>query len=69
VGKGLVNSEIMLVQGEKTRTALLLPPRYRQHEEEIVKIYGLADVRPVGLSAAVKWLKEMCSRREQAAVA
>ena len=69
VGKGLVNSEIMKIEGEKTRTTLLLPPRYRNHEEELVKIYGLADVRPVGLSAAVKWLKEFFAGKEQPATA
>jgi len=65
VGKGLVNSEIMKVEGTKAKTALLLPPRYRNHEEEIVKAYGLVDVRPVGLSAAVKWLKEFFAGKEQ----
>lgn len=69
VGKGLVNSEIMKIEGEKTRTTLLLPPRYRSHEEALVKIYGLADVRPVGLSAAVKWLKEFFAGKEQPAAA
>ena len=69
VGKGLVNSEIVTIEGEKTRTALLLPPRYRNHEEELVKIYGLTDVRPIGLSAAVKWLKELFTGKEQPATA
>lgn len=65
VGKGLVNSEILRLEGEKAKTALLLPPRYREHEEELVKIYGLVDVRPIGLSAAVKWLKEFFVGKEQ----
>jgi hypothetical protein len=69
VGKGLVNSEIMRVEGEKTKTALLLPPRYRSHEAELVAAYGLAGVRPVGLSAAVKWLKEFFAGKEQPVVA
>lgn len=69
VGKGLVNSEIVEVGGGKTKTTLLLPPRYRDHEEEIVKIYGLTDVRPIGLSAAVKWLKEFFTGKEQPLVA
>jgi hypothetical protein len=58
VGKGLVNSEIMRLEGEKAKTVLLLPPRYRSHEADLVAAYGLVDVRPVGLSAAVKWLRE-----------
>lgn len=69
VGKGLVNSEILRVEGEKARTMTLLPPRYRNHEEELVKIYGLTDVRPIGLSAALKWLKEFFAGKEQPATA
>lgn len=65
VGKGLVNSEIMKIEAEKTRTIFLLPPRFRGHEEELVKVYGLTDVRPIGLSAAVKWLKEFFTGKEQ----
>lgn len=69
VGRGLVNSEIMRVEGEKTKTATLLPPRYRDHEAELVKAYGLTDVRPVGLSAALKWLREFFVGRERPATA
>lgn len=65
VGRGLVNSEIMKVDGGKTKTVLLLPPRYRTHEQEISNVYGLLGVRPVGLHAALKWLKELFSRTEQ----
>jgi hypothetical protein len=67
VGKGLVNSEILKVDGEKTKTTLLLPPRYRTHEQEISNVYGFMGVRPVGLHAALKWLKELFSRKEQPA--
>jgi len=69
VGRGLVNSEIMKIEGEKTRTAILLPPRYRSHEEQLVKMYGLTGVKPVGLSAAVKWLKEFFAGKDQPAPA
>jgi hypothetical protein len=69
VGKGLVNSEIMQIEGEKTKTALLLPPRFRGHEEEVVKVYGLEGIRPIGLSAAVKWLKDFFTSKEQPLVA
>lgn len=69
VGKGLVNSEIVKIDGEKTKTMLLLPPRFRRHEEELVKIYGLTDVRPIGLNAALKWLKEFFAGKEQPATA
>lgn len=67
VGKGLVNSEILKIEGEKTRTVFLLPPRYRGHEEELVSIYELVDVRPIGLSAAVRWLREFFVGKEQSA--
>ncbi len=58
VGKGLFYSEIMKVEGDDAQAAILLPPRYRSHEEELVSIYGLAGVRDIGLRAAFKWLKE-----------
>jgi len=58
-GCGLLYCEIMRVEGDATRTTLLLPPRYRGHEAELVKIYGLSGTREVGLRAAWKWLKEL----------
>ncbi len=57
VGQGLFDSEIAKVEGEDTRSMLTLPPRYRSHEEELARIYGLAGVRPAGLRAAFGWLK------------
>lgn len=62
VGRGLINSEVLKVDGEKTQTTLLLPPRYRSHEQELSDAYGLLGVRPIGLHAALKWLKELFSR-------
>ena len=56
-GKGLFFSEIDKLEGDSAKIALLLPPRYRSHEEELMKIYGLADVCPVGLRAAWQWFK------------
>jgi hypothetical protein len=64
VGRGLVNSEIVKLEGDDNRTALLLPPRYRSHEEEVVKVYGLTDVRPIGLRAAMKWLRNVFLGKE-----
>ena len=57
VGEGLFNSEILKLEGDDAQTALLLPPRYRTHEEQLVGIYGLVDVRPIGLRAAWAWFK------------
>jgi MFS family permease len=59
VGKGLIFSEIMQLDGDNARTALLLPPRYRSHESELVTLYGLVDVRDTGLRAAWSWFKSM----------
>jgi hypothetical protein len=47
------------LDGDNTKIALLLPPRYRGHESELVAIYGLADVRDTGLLAAWSWVKSM----------
>ncbi len=57
VGEGLFNSEILKLEGDDAKTALLLPPRYRTHENQLVGIYGLVDVRPIGLLAAWAWFK------------
>jgi hypothetical protein len=47
VGRGLFYSEILL-QGEREKTFLLLPPRYRSHEEVVAQAYALAEVKDVG---------------------
>ena len=57
VGEGAFFSEIHKIEGEDSKDVILLPPRYRSHEAELVKIYGLVDVRPVGLLAAWAWFK------------
>lgn len=59
VGHGLFYSEILRVEGGSTKTMILLPPRYRGHEQELVKIFSLAGLREVGLRAAWTWLKGM----------
>ncbi len=56
-GRGLFYSEILRVEGDLTKTMILLPPRYRGHEDQVVKIYSLAGAREVGLRAAWSWLK------------
>lgn len=58
-GCGAFYSELMLVQGDETRTIVHLPPRYRGHEAELAKVYGLAGTREVGLRAMWAWLKGM----------
>ena len=58
-GKGVFFSEILQVDGDNAKIALLLPPRYRGHEYELVAIYGLTDVRDTGLLAAWTWFKSI----------
>jgi MFS family permease len=58
-GKGVFFSEILQLDGDNTRIIMLLPPRYRSHEYELVAIYGLTDVRDTGLLAAWSWFKSV----------
>jgi len=58
-GRGLFYSEILRVEGDSAKTVILLPPRYRGHEEEIAKIYQFAGVRDVGIRAAWAWFKSL----------
>ncbi len=61
VGRGLFFPEISMAEGEKTKVLLAMPPRYRTHEEEVAQIYGIRDIRDVGLLKGLKaiwnWLK------------
>jgi len=59
VGHGLFYSEILRVEGDATKTMILLPPRYHGHEQELVKVFALAGLREVGLRAAWTWIKGM----------
>jgi hypothetical protein len=59
VAKGLFYSQIVRVEGQGLSSALLLPPRYRGHEQELVSIYRLAGVRDAGLRAAFRWLADL----------
>ena len=59
VGRGLFYSEVLLVEGETEKMLLLLPPRYRTHEEELLKVYGFLEVRPTGLRRTWQWLKSL----------
>ncbi|HOX55288.1 MAG TPA: hypothetical protein P5205_01900 [Candidatus Paceibacterota bacterium] len=65
IGKGMFYSQILRVEGRRITAVMLLPPRYRGHEEALVSIYGLAGVREAGLRAAFRWLKETLGFRTQ----
>jgi hypothetical protein len=65
ISRGLLYSQIMRAGSWGLTSAMLLPPRYRGHEEELVAIYGLAGVRDAGLRAAFRWLKESLGFKPQ----
>jgi hypothetical protein len=56
VGQGLFFSTVITGKDE---TYFLLPPRYRGHEEELVRTYGWGGVQPVGLRKAWSVLREL----------
>lgn len=60
VGRGLFFSEI---SNREDRTVFLLPPRYRGHEEALVRAYLLAGVKPAGLNKAWNELRELFGGR------
>jgi hypothetical protein len=53
VGRGLIFSEIVAVEGEKTPPVLIFPPRYRSHEDDLARIYQIT-VQDVGLLKGFK---------------
>ena len=69
VGRGLFYSEVLLVEGEDEKMLLLLPPRYRTHEEEIVKAYRFLEVRATGLRRTWQWIKSLFGFRAKASPA
>ncbi len=69
IGKGAFFSEIFQLDGDSERIALLLPPRYRSHEEQLVAIYGFVDVRPTGLHAVWQWVKSLFGGKTPTAAA
>jgi hypothetical protein len=60
VGKGVFFSEILGYDksADKNRTLLLLPPRYRGHEEQLARTYHISGTCDVGLRKAWSWIKE-----------
>lgn len=54
IGRGLFCPDFLLVEGEKTRALLTMPPRYKKHEEEVAQAYGITDVRDTGLLKGIK---------------
>lgn len=54
IGRGLFCPDFLLVEGEKTKAVLTMPPRYKKHEEEVAQAYGITDVRDTGLLKGIK---------------
>lgn len=61
IGRGLFFPEISGVQQDALLPQFVLPPRYQTHEEAVGKVYGITEVRDVGLLKNLKsawaWLK------------
>lgn len=60
VGRGLFYSEVIGfdAKADGNATLLLLPPRYRGHEELLARTYRISGTCEVGLRRAWSWLKE-----------
>jgi hypothetical protein len=63
VGRGLIYSEILRIEPGGTSAAILLPPRYLGHEQQLTTLYNLEEIRDVGILAAFAWLKTMFGGR------
>jgi hypothetical protein len=62
IARGLFYSQLARVEGQGLAPVILLPPRYRGHEQALVSIYGFTGVRDAGLRAFSRWLKEVFAR-------
>lgn len=69
VGKGIFFSEVLGFdrEADRNRTLLLLPPRYRGHEELLARTYRISGTCDVGLRKAWSWIKEAFSGKAKPA--
>jgi hypothetical protein len=65
VARGMFYSQIARAEGPGLVSALLLPPRYRGHEDQLVSLYGLAGVREAGFLAVWRWMKDALGFKAQ----
>ena len=63
VGRGLIHSEIIRIEDQQAPDVFNLPPRCNGHEDALSRIYGLEEVRPIGLRAAWVWIKGLLESR------
>lgn len=54
IGRGLIYPTLMQVDTAKPQAWLALPPRYRGHEEAVAQVYGIQEIRDVGLLKGLK---------------
>lgn len=70
VGRGLFYPEVLIHNGEESKTLFVLPPRCKTHEEKLAAIYQFSGVEDVGLVKGLKaiwhFMKELFGFRESA---
>jgi hypothetical protein len=54
VRRGLFYPDVLLVEGQKAKSLLTMPPRYKTHEEEVAQIYSITDIRDTSLLKGIK---------------
>jgi len=59
IGRGVLHPELLITEGESSEDILDFPPRYNTHEDALAAALNLREVRPVGLRAAIHWLKSL----------
>lgn len=59
VGRGIIAPELLATAGDDTTSLLRFPPRYKSHEQVLVEIYALREVREIGWLAVWRWVKEL----------
>ena len=60
VGTGAFLSDVV---DEDDQAVFTLPPRYRGHEEKLAMVYGMREVRAIGLHKTWSELREMLGGR------
>ena len=60
MGRGLFYPTIEAKIGDDERTIILLPPRYRGHEEAFARACGIDELTDVGLRRAWGVIVELC---------
>lgn len=59
VGRGFVYADLLKLEGADSRRLGILPPRYKNHEDEITRLYQFAPPQDVGLRAVWGAIREL----------